>query len=246
MLAKLGVSHLFAALVVCDSEGHVWQHPQSTDRRSPCPAVIALANHGFLPYNRLNIFLEQFINGVTERPNFETNFTIFTIGVYQNITTTGYSNTLNLDDLDHYVLLSSLVMQQQHDGSLSRNDLYFGDNHSLNKKIRGTVAARFPHDTISIPAARARKHRFAAAKAVNPKFTCSIESSTADTALYLKAMRGQDEETKTRYVHISFRELRFLSEDLYVFLMLTKTTGEERVPFNEGQKKSNRRSLPKI
>ncbi|KAL9022474.1 MAG: hypothetical protein Q9185_000381 [Variospora sp. 1 TL-2023] len=90
----------------------------------------------------------------------------------------------------------------------------------------GTVAARFPHDTISIPAARTRKHRFVAAKAVNPKFTSSIESSTAETALYLKAMRGQDEETKTRYVHISFRE--------------------ERVPFNEGQKKSNRRSLPKI
>lgn len=62
----------------------------------------------------------------------------------------------------------------------------------------------------------------------------------AETALYLKAMGGQDKETKTRYVQILFSELRFLSEDSYVFLMLTQTTGKERVPFNEGRKKSTR------
>ena len=118
--------------------------------------------------------------------------------------------------------------------------MYFGDNHSFNKKIWNTVAAHFRSDTISIPvAARARKHRFAAAKAINPKFTPSIVSSMGETALYLKAMRGQDRETKTKYVQILFRELRFLVGISYAFLMLTQTTGEERIPFNEGYKRSN-------
>ena len=70
--------------------------------RSPCPGVNALANHGYLPRNGLNISLEQFITGITEGFNFETNFTIFAVAVYQNFTTTGFNNTLNLNDLDHH------------------------------------------------------------------------------------------------------------------------------------------------
>lgn len=70
--------------------------------RSPCPAVNALANHGYLPRNGLNISLDQFITGVTEGLNFEPNFTIFAVGIYQPFTTTGFNNTLNLNDLDHH------------------------------------------------------------------------------------------------------------------------------------------------
>lgn len=103
----------------------------------------------------------------------------------------------------------------EHDGSLSRNDLFFGDNHSFNKTIWSTVAAHFHDDTISIPvAARARQDRFDAARAINREFTPSNISSFGESALYLKAMRGQDKETKTEYVQILFRESRFLMRDL--------------------------------
>ncbi|KAI4192843.1 MAG: hypothetical protein LQ346_004143 [Caloplaca aetnensis] len=122
--------------------------------RSPCPGINALASHGYLPRNGLNISMEQFITGITEGLNFETNFTIFAVGVYQNFTTTGYNNTLNLDDLDH------------HAGELSLTFLLMGE-----------------------------------------------------TTLYLKAMPGQDEETKMEYVKILFRE--------------------ERIPFNERYKRTD-------
>ncbi|KAL8961904.1 MAG: hypothetical protein Q9193_001609 [Seirophora villosa] len=232
MLAKLGLSSLLlVTLAICDPVGHPWQHPLPTDRegehtlfndrqlivslgRSPCPGVNALANHGYLPRNGRNISLEQFISGITEGYNYDTNFTIFAVGVYQNFTTTGYNNTLNLNDLEHHAIPG------EHDGSVSRNDLYFGDNHSFNKTIWDTVAAHFQNNTISISdAARARKDRFVAAKAVNPEFKPSILSSLGETALFLKTMQGQDKETKTEYVKILFRE--------------------ERIPFNEGYKRSN-------
>ncbi|KAL8835095.1 MAG: hypothetical protein Q9170_003451 [Blastenia crenularia] len=174
----------------------------------------ALANHGYLPRHGLNISLEQFITGVKEGYNFERQFAIFAVDIYQNFTTTGYNNTLNLNDLEHHAIPG------EHDGSLSRNDLYFGDNHSFNSTIWNTVARYFHHDTISIrTAARARSHRVAAARAINPNFTPSEVSSMGETALYLKAMRGQDVETKTNYVRILFNE--------------------ERIPFDEGYKRSN-------
>lgn len=80
--------------------------------RSPCPAVNALANHDYLPRNGLNISLDQFITGVMEGLNFEPNFTIFAVDIYQNFTTTGFNNTLNLNDLDHHdrkVVLMCLI-----------------------------------------------------------------------------------------------------------------------------------------
>lgn len=95
------------------------------------------------------------------------------------------------------------------DGSLSRNDLYFGDNHSFNQTIWNTVAAHFHHDTISIPvAARARLDRVTAAEAINPNFTASNVTSFGTSALYLQVMRGQYNATKTKYVQIFFRESR--------------------------------------
>ncbi|KAL8946647.1 MAG: hypothetical protein Q9222_006981 [Ikaeria aurantiellina] len=173
----------------------------SATYRPPCPGVNALANHGYLPRN--------------EGLNFEPAFTIFAVSVYQNFTTTGNNNTLNLIDLNHHAIPG------EHDGSLSRNDAFFGDNHSFNLSIWNSVSAHFHHDdTISTPtAARARNHRFATAKAINPNFTASTLSSMGETALYLTAMRGQDQETKTRYVDILFRE--------------------ERIPFDEGYRVSN-------
>ncbi|KAI4226472.1 MAG: hypothetical protein L6R36_003127 [Xanthoria steineri] len=233
MLASFALSLLLATLAVCDPKGHRWHHPLPTDReadvlhppfddgqltislgRSPCPGINTLANHGYLPRHGLNISLEQFITGVREGYNFDAIFTTDAVNIYQPFTTTGNNNTLNLDDLDHHALLGEF------DGSLSRNDLYFGDNHSFNETIWNTVAAHFHHDTISIPvAAQARLDRVNAAKAINPNFTASDVASLGTSALYLKVMRGQDNATKTKYVQIFFRQ--------------------ERIPFNEGYKRSN-------
>ncbi len=101
----------------------------------------------------------------------------------------------------------SLSELSEHDGSLSRSDLYLGDNHSFNKEIWDSVAVHFHDKTISIQdAAGARKDRFAAAKAINERFMDATFQSMGESALYLRAMRGQAKKTKTKYVQILFRE----------------------------------------
>ncbi|KAL9034682.1 MAG: hypothetical protein Q9180_005269 [Flavoplaca navasiana] len=233
-ISKISFVLLLASTASCDPAGHPWQHPLPTDRkvdqshtlssdkqltislgRSPCPGINAVANHGYIPRNGMNISLEQFITGFREGLNFDAGFVTAAVDVYQNFTTAGYNNTLNLNDLEHHA--GKLIpphfsirprVPGEHDGSLSRNDLFFGDNHSFNEKIWNITAAHFRKDTLSLATAgRARKDRYAAAEALNPDFTPSIVSSLGETALYLKAMQGQDNQTKTEYVQILFREL---------------------------------------
>ncbi|KAL8757905.1 MAG: hypothetical protein Q9199_001868 [Rusavskia elegans] len=186
MLAKIGLSLLFATLAICDPKGHRWQHPLSTDRkaedshtlfndrqltlslgRSPCPGINAIADHGYLPRNGLNITLEQFVTGFREGLNFDAEFVRDAVKLQQ-------------DDLEY-------------------------------------CGGPFHNETISIQiAARARQDRFDAARAINKEFTPSNLSSFGESALYLKAMRGQDKETKTKYVQILFRESRFLARNEFL------------------------------
>ncbi|KAL8690892.1 MAG: hypothetical protein Q9218_003763 [Villophora microphyllina] len=209
--------------------------PHVVPGRSPCPHLNTLANHGYLPRDGLNISVDQFVTALKDAFNFDAAVTVSVASAYLNFSTTGSTNTLNLNDLDHHFsALAPLNMTAiyaapaasaksavpgEFDGSLSRNDLYFGDNYSFNKTIWDATVAHFRDDTISIAdAARARKDRIADAEAVNPYYTPS-NGSVGTTALYLLAMRDQYQETKTKYVDILFRE--------------------ERLPFFEGFQRSN-------
>ena len=105
--------------------------------------------------------------------------------------------------------MGSLSVPGEHDGSLSRNDLYFGDNHSFNKTMWDKTAAHFLNKTISLPTvARVIRDRLDVGYATNPKFTPSLFSTLGEAGLYLKAMQGLYKETKTEYVQILFRELK--------------------------------------
>jgi peroxidase family protein len=99
----------------------------------------------------------------------------------------------------------------EHDGSLSRNDIFFGDNYSFNKAIWGSVAAHFTNETISIPtAAAARKARLAAAAAANPEFSLNADGtqfSFIETALYLSVFGNiNDGNAVTKHVRVLFGE----------------------------------------
>ncbi|KAL8811661.1 MAG: hypothetical protein Q9200_001631 [Gallowayella weberi] len=229
----------------------------------------ALANHGYFPRNGRNISLQQFISSIKDVYNFEEKITSGIVAVYQPFTTTGNNNTLNLNDLDHHsepkpnIIPSPRTLLQsgdianvsvhcpdpgEFDGSLSRSDLALGDNHSFNETIWNTVAAHFQNNTISIPtAAKARKDRFAAAQAANKEFDTSDATANGGrgtTALYLLVMRGQFRETKTKFVQIFFREFAGSSRGAGVSpmcgYMLIWCTGQDRIPFNEGWRRSNR------
>ncbi|TQN70333.1 putative sterigmatocystin biosynthesis peroxidase stcC, partial [Colletotrichum shisoi] len=153
-----------------------WSAPTADDRRSPCPMVNSLANHGYLPRTGLNKALLT--------------------------STTGNNATFNLDDLNTHGVI-------EHDGSLSRNDIYFGDNHSFNQTIWESVASHFTEPTISIStAAKARKARLQDAASVNPEFTLTADGaqfSFIETALYLSVFGNLDNgDANTEWVKVLF------------------------------------------
>jgi hypothetical protein len=101
----------------------------------------------------------------------------------------------------------------EHDGSLSRADTFFGDNHSFNASIWAQTASHFTKSTIDLrTAAKARKARLAAAKAENPEFNMSdgdVQASFIETALYLNVMSNETGVTAvTEWVQILFQEER--------------------------------------
>ncbi|KAK2032991.1 Cloroperoxidase [Colletotrichum zoysiae] len=193
-----------------------WFAPTITDRRSPCPMVNALANHGYLPRNGLNVSLADLITGFTAAVNLDPAATTL-VGQKALLTsTTGNNATFNLDDLNTHGII-------EHDGSLSRNDIYFGDNHSFNLTIWESVASQFTNSTISIPtAAKARGARLQAAAAANPEFNLTAEGaqfSFIETALYLSVFGNLDDgNARTDWVRVLFEK--------------------ERLPFEEGFSRS--------
>ncbi|KAL6916738.1 hypothetical protein ACHAP8_009672 [Fusarium lateritium] len=214
---------LFNILFLCStafahlhsSSANDWQPPSKNDRRSPCPMVNSLANHGYLPRDGLNISLDDLIVAFTDAVNLDPAATTL---VGKKALETGDGNTFNLDDLAKHGVL-------EHDGSLSRDDLYFGDNSRLNPHIWKQTLSHFREPYISIKtAADARKDRLAVANATNPEFSLSAEQnqiSLIETALYLTVFgNAEDGNANTRWVRTVFEK--------------------ETIPFREGFQRSEK------
>ena len=155
-----------------------------------------MANHGWLPRSGRNIDLAAVRFAVTGAYNYAP--TTFDDAVAQalsfNLTTTGNSSTFHLADLAKHDAI-------EFDGSLSRNDFYFGDNLHYNPAIWATVAERLglyeagdsetdQYVTVET-AAKARAARVEDAKRVNPTFNASanqMSGSPGTTALYLTTL----------------------------------------------------------
>ncbi|KAI1054357.1 hypothetical protein LB507_011576 [Fusarium sp. FIESC RH6] len=187
-----------------------WQAPTSSDRRSPCPMVNSLANHGYLPRNGLNISLDDLLVAFTDAVNLDPAATTL---VGKTAVTTGDGTTFNLDDLAKHGVL-------EHDGSLSRADVYFGDNLSFNKTIWAQTSSHFTEDTISIKtAAKARNERLEIAEATNPEYSLPANQNQIgliETALYLVVFgNAKDGNAKTEWVKTLFEEERLPLEEGY-------------------------------
>lgn len=123
-----------------------YQAPTSTDSRSPCPGLNALANHGLLPRDGKNIDLATLIVGAYKGFSLAEGATTLVGGVGLKASTTGNSSTFNLADLD--VHDPQII---EHDGSMSRNDSYFGDAHTFNDQAWArTLASWGDADTITV------------------------------------------------------------------------------------------------
>jgi hypothetical protein len=172
--------------------------------------VNTLANHGFLPRNGLNISMTDLITAFNASVNLATAATQL-VGAKALTTSSTSNTTFNLDDLDKHNII-------EHDGSLSRADIFSGDNHSFNPAIWSSVAAFFTEPTISIAtSAAARKARLTAAATVNPAFNLTADGarfSFIESALYQSVFGDPVEgNAVTEWVNVLFREERLPYEE---------------------------------
>lgn len=211
---------------------HSWQPPTPTDRRSPCPMLNALANHGYLPRDGKDVSLADLVTGFKESINLAPEATFLVTVKALQASSTGNFLTLHLDDLNKHNSMSPLLPFPynakddqhppviEHDGSLSRADFHSGDNHTFQPALFASFLAHLGnHPTISIPAAAsARLARLAEARAANPEFSMSPENarfSFIETASYLQVFgKGLDGDARADWLRVFFEQ--------------------ERLPFDEG------------
>ncbi|KAK9245497.1 Chloroperoxidase [Lipomyces tetrasporus] len=180
-----------------EPKGHEYQPARPSDSRSPCPGLNARANHGWLERSGKNIDradVDYAAVGAFNYAHGTFDGAVKMVWDY-NLSTTGNSSTFNLVDLKKHDAI-------EFDGSLSRNDFYFGDDLHFDPAIWHTVATRIglydighsekgKYVTVEV-AAKATAARVADAKRVNPTFNASaaeMMGSPGTTALYLTTLR---------------------------------------------------------
>ncbi|KAK3402603.1 Peroxidase, family 2-domain-containing protein [Sordaria brevicollis] len=206
-----------------DKEDHTWQKPGPGDRRSPCPMLNALANHSYLPHDGKDITLAALMQGLKRGINLSPDASLIVGLKALQASTTGSWVSFHLDDLNKHGVI-------EHDGSLSRADLSLPphhDNSTFNPEIWATTLSVLgDEERISIEqAAQMRNYRIQQGPIMNPHgFKMSSEDlrfSAIETALYLRVFgRGPTEGGRGR--------------------ALTIITEEERLPIEEGFKRSDK------
>ncbi|KAF5983070.1 2-hydroxyacylsphingosine 1-beta-galactosyltransferase [Fusarium bulbicola] len=189
-----------------DPKGHEFRAAGPYDSRSPCPGLNALANHGYLPRDGANINYDMINHAAQAAYNFEDGFYIDAVNmVFQlNISTSNRpSETFHLRDLAQHD-------QIEVDGSLTRNDIFFGDDLHFDATVFDPVSRDLGLNKISRKdkfvtietAAKATKTRLDLAKRVNPEFNASVHQHQTEygtTALYLLTV--WDEQQKAAPKH---------------------------------------------
>ncbi|PGH16317.1 hypothetical protein AJ79_01859 [Helicocarpus griseus UAMH5409] len=213
-LAVLVVFAGYLGLVSCEVDYNQWHPPGLGDVRGPCPALNSLANHGILPHSGKGMTYPVLLKGILEGLNVGFDLTVFagTGGMLSR--ENPLELTFDLDDLTNHDLLI------EHDGSLSREDIFFGDNNSFNETIWQSVVDYF-RDAQAVnlaAAAKARLNRIKVQSERNPEFTFSAKNmviSYTETAQYLSVFGDPIQgNPPVEWVKIFFEQ--------------------ERLPYNEG------------
>ncbi|GKT51950.1 putative sterigmatocystin biosynthesis protein stcT [Colletotrichum spaethianum] len=216
----------FAGSVLCQDAEHTWQAPRGNDRRAPCPLLNSLANHGYLPRNGQNISVDALIEGMHAGLNLREDAKLF-FRLQGNkaleASSTGNKDTFNLNDLNKHDLI-------EHDASLSRADIYFGDNWSFNQTIFDETKSYWPSATISISdAAKALVARQNSAEKANPEFNLPFDgytNSLGQTAMYLGLFGDYDDGNANR----SWVEYFFENERLPFELGWQRRSDDDKIP----------------
>ncbi|KAJ2982823.1 hypothetical protein NUW58_g6364 [Xylaria curta] len=137
---------------------------EPTDIRGVCPMLNALANHGFLPRDGKNINENQTVNALNSALNLTPDFGrfLFTAGRLSNPKPN--ATTFDLNHLDRHGLF-------EHDGSLSRQDAYFGQWSRFNQTVWNWTKQYYHGDTLDVQmVANSRAQRHMRSNLTNPEY----------------------------------------------------------------------------
>ncbi|KAF2132383.1 hypothetical protein P153DRAFT_354996 [Dothidotthia symphoricarpi CBS 119687] len=150
---------------------HKWIAGGKNDFRGPCPMMNTLANHGFLPRDGRNITRDNAIAALGNGLNFDSNLAGIMWEQAIFINPEPNATFFTLDQLNVHNIL-------EHDGSLSRLDAFFGNNHVFNQKVFDTSRKWWTDRTITAKQlAHSKIYRQLESRSSNPNytFTASVE-----------------------------------------------------------------------
>ncbi|KAF2227157.1 Chloroperoxidase [Elsinoe ampelina] len=205
-----------------------WHPPGPYDARGPCPMLNALANHGILPRDGLNLTKHNTVKALTSALNFDVAFaeTLWAGGVASNPEPNAdYFTMLHLRR--HNVI--------EHDASLSRQDAYFGNNFDFNETIFEGSKAFWVTDVIDRQQmANSRLYRQVLSKAYNPTYLFDSKTeglSLGEGASAFLAFGDLDNITVRKdWTEYLFREFHVT----YSKCHSDSIPGNERLPYSLG------------
>ncbi|KAL7619404.1 hypothetical protein AAE478_009943 [Parahypoxylon ruwenzoriense] len=153
------------AFALPSHSGNGWQPPADGDVRGPCPMLNTLANHGYLPRSGKGITKNKAIEVLGSILNWDESVVSPLFDFAQPTNPVPNATTINLDQLTTHNIL-------EHDGSLSRQDSYFGPADVFNETVWGETLKFFTGPIIDLAmASKAHTARIVASAMTNPMFT---------------------------------------------------------------------------
>ncbi|KAI1647035.1 Cloroperoxidase [Daldinia loculata] len=183
-----------------------WEGPGPSDVRSPCPMLNTLANHGFLPHDGKSITVNKTVDALSSALNIAPELGSF---LHKFAVTTNPQPNATTFDLNHLSRHNIL----EHDGSLSRQDSYFGPPDVFNEAVFNETKSYWTGDIITIQmAANARVARLMTSNLTNPEYSLSnlgSEFSIGESVAYLSILGSKETGTVPKtYVEYLFENER--------------------------------------
>ncbi|CAG8494176.1 7429_t:CDS:2 [Ambispora gerdemannii] len=183
-----------------------WRPPGENDKRSPCPGLNILANHGYLPRDGKNYTTEQMRDAME---HFNVSKGLAYVLAKGSILLLGENGKLSLDQLNTHNVI-------EHDASLSRKDASLGDNSKVDQKLVDQIVSLHVNEKINEESlAKARNIRESQSLKENKDFTFGLTQrmlSFGESAIFLLTFGSDKKE-------ISVDDLRCI-------------LGEEKLPKN--------------
>ncbi|KAI0893638.1 Cloroperoxidase [Annulohypoxylon nitens] len=156
-----------SSVYAAPSNTAAWQAPGPNDVRAPCPMLNTLANHGFLPHSGKGITANKTIDALFNALNIEKDLGQLLFNFAATTNPTPNATYFDLDHLSRHNVL-------EHDGSLSRQDAYFGPADVFNEAVFNQTKSYWTGDTITIQmASNARVARLMTSNLTNPEYSLS-------------------------------------------------------------------------